>query len=159
MTFRLALSGLNAAQADLTVTANNIANTATNGFKGSRAVFADVYARSLQGAGANNIGIGTKIAAVQQEFTQGNISVTKNPLDLAINGRGFFRFNNNGEISYSRNGQLNLDANGYIVNSAKLQLTGYALDTLTADSTRVSSSRSSTIGADASRTRRLRPTI
>ena len=54
--------------------------------------------------------------------------VTNNPLDIAINGRGFFRFDNNGTTAYSRNGQMHVDANGYIVNSDNLKLTGYAVD-------------------------------
>ena len=128
MGFQSGLSGLNASAKNIDIIGNNVANANTVGFKSSRALFADVYASSLAGTGTSNIGIGTKVASVQQEFTQGNISVTNNALDLAINGRGFFRFDNNGNISYSRNGQLHLDANGYIVNSDNLKLTGYALD-------------------------------
>jgi flagellar hook protein FlgE len=128
MGFQSGLSGLNASAKNIDIIGNNVANSNTVGFKGSRAVFADVYASSLQGAGANNIGIGVKIAAVQQEFTQGNISVTNNPLDIAINGSGFFRMDNNGATSYTRNGQFHLDANGYVVNTDNLNLTGYPVD-------------------------------
>ena len=71
MTFRLALSGLNAAQADLTVTANNIANTATTGFKGSRAEFAELFSVSPQGVSSNAIGNGVRVSNVAQQFTQG----------------------------------------------------------------------------------------
>ena len=128
MGFQSGLSGLNAAAKNIDIIGNNVANSNTVGFKGSRAVFADVFASSLSGGGASNIGIGTKVATVQQEFTQGNISVTQNPLDIAINGRGFFRLDNNGSTSYSRNGQFHLNANGYIVNADNLQLTGYPVD-------------------------------
>jgi flagellar hook protein FlgE len=89
-----------------------------------------VFASSLAGGGAGNVGIGVKVAQVQQEFTQGNITVTNSPLDLAINGRGFFRFDSNGSAAYSRNGQMHLDGSGYIVNSDGLRLTGYTVDNL-----------------------------
>lgn len=128
MGFQSGLSGLNASAKNLDIIGNNVANSNTVGFKVSRAVFADVFASSLAGAGASNVGIGTKVAAVQQEFTQGNITVTNNPLDMAINGRGFFRFDSNGSTAYSRNGQLHVDANGYVVNSDSLRLTGYTVD-------------------------------
>ncbi|MGZ8266465.1 MAG: flagellar hook protein FlgE [Burkholderiales bacterium] len=128
MGFQSGLSGLNASAKNIDVIGNNVANANTVGFKNSRAVFADVFASSLAGAGASNVGIGVKVAQVQQEFTQGNITVTNNPLDIAINGRGFLRFDNNGTAAYSRNGQLHVDANGYIVNSDSLRLTGYAVD-------------------------------
>src|SRR5512134_1347524 len=104
MGFQSGLSGLNAAAKNIDVIGNNVANANTVGFKNSRAVFADVFAASLAGAGASNVGIGVKVAQVQQEFTQGNITVTNNPLDIAINGRGFLRFDNNGTAAFSRNG-------------------------------------------------------
>ncbi|MDP1671898.1 MAG: flagellar hook-basal body complex protein, partial [Burkholderiales bacterium] len=75
MGFQSGLSGLNAAAKNLDVIGNNVANSNTVGFKGSRALFADVFAASLTGAGTGQIGIGTKLSKVQQEFTQGNISV------------------------------------------------------------------------------------
>ena len=84
MPFRLALSGLNAAQADLTVTANNIANTATAGFKGSRAEFAELFSVSPQGVSNLAIGNGVRTSNVSQQFSQGNIDFTDNNLDLAI---------------------------------------------------------------------------
>src|SRR5919107_847834 len=113
MGFQAGLSGLNAAAKNIDIIGNNVANANTVGFKTSRAVFADVFATSLAGTGASNIGIGTKVAGVQQEFTQGNITVTNNPLDIAVNGRGFLRLDNNGTVTYSRNGQLHVDASGY----------------------------------------------
>jgi flagellar hook protein FlgE len=71
------------------------------------------------------VGIGVKVAAVSQLFTQGNITTTNNPLDVAINGGGFFRMDNGGEITYQRNGQFQLDKNGFIVNPTGSKLTGY----------------------------------
>jgi flagellar hook protein FlgE len=128
MGFQQGLSGLDAAAKGLDVVGNNVANANTAGFKAARALFADVYANSLYSGSDNAIGIGTQVQAVQQQFTQGNISVTNNPLDLAVNGRGFFRLSENGTISYSRNGQFHLDQAGYLVDAAGRRLTGYAAD-------------------------------
>lgn len=128
MGFQTALSGLNAATKNLDVIGNNVSNASTVGFKSSQAQFADVFAASLSGGGSNQIGIGTKLANVAQQFTQGNITVTNNPLDLAINGKGFFRLSQNGAISYSRNGQFQLDKDAYLVSSNGLHLTGYQAD-------------------------------
>ena len=128
MGFQTGLSGLNAASKNLDVIGNNVANSATVGFKASQAQFADVFASSLSGGGATEVGIGTKLANVAQQFTQGNITATNNPLDLAINGKGFFRLSNNGAITYTRNGQFELDKNNYIVTSGGNRLTGYQAD-------------------------------
>ncbi len=125
MSFQQGLSGLNAAAKNLDAIGNNVANSSTVGFKQSQVQFADVYANSLTGSGGSNIGIGTKVAALAQQFTQGNITSTNNPLDIAINGNGFFRMDNNGEITYQRNGQFQLDRLGYIVTPGGAQLTGY----------------------------------
>ncbi len=128
MGFQQGLSGLNAASKSLDVIGNNISNANTVGFKAAQAQFADVYANSLSGAGGTGVGIGTKVAGIVQQFTQGNVTATNNPLDIAINGSGFFRMSNNGAISYTRNGQFQLDKNGGIVNSQGLGLTGYVAD-------------------------------
>lgn len=128
MSFQQGLSGLNAAAKNLDVIGNNVANSGTVGFKQSQAQFADVYANSLTGAGGANVGIGTKVAQVAQQFTQGNITATNNPLDMAINGGGFFRMDNNGEATYQRNGQFQLDRMGFIVNPTGAKLTGYPVD-------------------------------
>lgn len=125
MSFQQGLSGLNAAAKNLDVIGNNVANSGTVGFKQSQTQFADVYANSLTGAGGSQVGIGTKVMQIAQQFTQGNITSTNNPLDLAINGGGFFRMDNGGEITYQRNGQFQLDRNGFIVSASGAQLTGY----------------------------------
>ncbi len=129
MSFQQGLSGLNASSKALDTIGNNIANSGTVGYKMSTTQFADVFAASLSGAGTAPIGLGAKVATVAQQFTQGNISVTSNPLDMAINGGGFFRLQSaTGDVVYSRNGQFQLDQSGYIVNSSGYQLTGYAAD-------------------------------
>jgi flagellar hook protein FlgE len=126
MAFQQALSGLTVAGKAIDVTSHNIANASTVGYKQSVSHFSDVYAASLNGSGASQIGIGVNLASVQQQFTQGNISSTNNPLDISINGAGFFRMDNNGAVSFSRNGQFHLDKNGFIVNDQQMKLTGYA---------------------------------
>jgi len=125
MSFQQGLSGLNAAAKNLDIIGNNVANSNTVGYKGSSATFSDVYANSLAGAGGTAIGIGTAVSSVQQSFAQGNINVSSNPLDVAINGQGFFRMSNNGTITYTRNGQFSLDKSGYIISGTGAHLTGY----------------------------------
>ena len=127
MGFQQGLSGLNAASKSLEVTGNNVANSSTVGFKSAQAQFADVYASSLTGGGASQVGIGTSVATVAQQFTQGNVTASNNPLDLAINGGGFFRLSSGGAITYSRNGQFQLDKDGGIVNSKGAHLTGFGV--------------------------------
>lgn len=126
MSFQQGLSGLNGASKQLDVIGNNVANANTVGFKTSQAQFADVYASSLTGAGGNQAGIGTKVSQIAQQFTQGNVESSSNPLDIAINGGGFFRTSINGTVQYSRNGQFSLDKNGFVVNAQGAQLTGYS---------------------------------
>ena len=125
MSFQQGLSGLNAAAKGLDAVSNNVSNAATIGFKGASAQFADVFAASISGGGSAQAGIGVNLTAIKQTFTQGNISVTNNPLDVAINGQGFFRLSSNGTITFSRNGQFLVDKEGYITNSASQRLTGY----------------------------------
>ncbi|MGZ8289262.1 MAG: flagellar hook protein FlgE [Telluria sp.] len=127
MSFQQGLSGLNGAAKSLDVIGNNIANASTVGFKGSQAQFADVYAASLNGVAGTTAGIGTKVAAISQQFTQGTVEATANPLDMAINGGGFFRTVVNGTTQYSRNGQFQLDKNGFMVNAQGAKLTGYGV--------------------------------
>lgn len=126
MSFRVALSGLNAASSDLSVTANNIANANTTGFKGSRAQFADLFATSGLAQPATAVGGGVRLQAVQQEFSQGTINFTNNGLDLAISGEGFFTVSNQGALNYSRDGAFSVDRNGYVVNSDGMRLQGFA---------------------------------
>lgn len=125
MGFQQGLSGLNAASKSLDVIGNNISNANTVGFKQGKAEFSDVYANALNGSSGATAGIGTQLSAVVQQFTQGNITTTNNPLDVAINGAGFFRMSTNGAITYTRNGQFQLDKFGNVVNSQGAQLTGY----------------------------------
>jgi flagellar hook protein FlgE len=129
MGFQQGLSGLNASSKNLEVIGNNIANANTFGAKASRAEFADLYAGALNGASGGAAGIGVSISSIAQQFNQGNVTTTENPLDLAINGRGFFQLEaNTGETVYSRNGQFKLDRDGFVVNGAGLKLLAQTWD-------------------------------
>lgn len=129
MSFQQGLSGLNATSKNLEVIGNNIANSNTYGAKSSRAEFADMYANSMNGTGTSNIGIGVSLAAVSQQFTQGNIVTTENPMDLSINGAGFFQITDGkNPVAYTRNGQFKVDRDGYIINNQLQQLMGYPAD-------------------------------
>jgi len=126
MSFQQGLSGLNATAKSLEVIGNNIANASTYGAKAARAEFADVYAAALNGGGASPIGIGVGLAAVSQQFTQGNVTTTDSPMDLAINGSGFFQVTDgNNPVTYTRNGQFKIDRDGFIINNQLQKLLGY----------------------------------
>jgi flagellar hook protein FlgE len=124
--FDTALSGLNAASSDLDVTANNIANANTAGFKGSRAEFADVFSSTGAGASSNAIGQGVRLATVAQQFQQGNIENTQNSLDFAISGNGFFTVAGNNGIAYTRAGAFHKDKDGFVVNDNNQRLQVFA---------------------------------
>jgi flagellar hook protein FlgE len=129
MGFQQGLSGLNATSKNLEVIGNNIANANTYGAKSARAEFSDMYASAMNGAGANAIGIGVSLSAVSQQFTQGNIASSQNPMDLAINGAGFFQVSDGkNPTMYSRNGQFKVDRDGFVVNGQGNKLMGYAAD-------------------------------
>ena len=124
MSFQQGLSGLNATSRNLDVIGNNIANAGTYGAKTSRAEFADMYAGAVgntgTGTGIGSVGMGVRVQTVAQQFSQGTISSTENPLDVAINGAGFCAFKDSATDaarSYTRNGQFKVDANGYVVNN------------------------------------------
>ncbi|MDB6083884.1 MAG: flagellar biosynthesis protein FlgE [Gammaproteobacteria bacterium] len=122
MAFSTALSGLTAASSDLDVTANNIANADTIGFKESRAQFADVYAAGAVNLNNSVIGQGVRLSSTAQQFTQGNISTSSSNLDLAISGDGFYTLKDASGYVYSRNGQFGEDKSGNVISS-----TGQAL--------------------------------
>ncbi len=128
MTTEIALTGLNAASAQLDVISNNIANNATTGFKRSRAEFADIFAQSTLGYSEVSIGQGVSTTAIKQDFTQGDLSFTNNNLDIAISGEGMFRVTDGNTPYYTRSGTFGLDPDGYIVNNQGGRLTGYPAD-------------------------------
>ncbi|MGH8136665.1 MAG: flagellar basal-body rod protein FlgG [Steroidobacteraceae bacterium] len=129
-----AKTGLDAQQTQMTVTANNLANVATNGFKASRAVFDDLLYQNVSQVGAATsqntvsptglqLGTGVRVVATERMYTQGNLDNTGNSLDLAIQGRGFFQvLQPDGTLAYTRDGSFQVNAQGQVVNSS-----GYAL--------------------------------
>lgn len=133
MSFSTALSGLNAATADLNVKSNNIANVNTTGFKESRAEFGDVFAVSAFGTTSKTAtGNGVVLQNVAQQFSQGNLEFTDNALDLAISGEGFFAMApelNSGEVIYSRAGEFAVNKDGYVVSNEGWFLRTFPVDT------------------------------
>ena len=129
-----AKTGLDAQQTQMTVTANNLANVATNGFKKSRAVFDDLLYQNATQVGAATsqttlsptglqLGTGVRVVSTERNYTQGSLDNTGNSLDMAIQGRGFFQvLQPDGTMAYTRDGSFQLNAQGQLVNS-----TGYAL--------------------------------
>ena len=130
-----AATGMNSMQHQIDVTSNNISNVNTAGFKKDRAEFQDLMYESLNytaGRTSQNtinptgmdVGLGVRISGIQKDFLEGDLKLTSNPLDLAIEGKGFFQVTTpNGETSYTRNGAFKLDAEGNIVNGS-----GYPLE-------------------------------
>ncbi|MCG9105678.1 flagellar hook protein FlgE [Laribacter hongkongensis] len=127
MAFQHGLSGINAASKQLDAIGNNVANSSTVGFKGSRAEFADMFAANFYGVAATQNGIGVNTTLIAQQFGQGNITTTGNQLDLAISGNGFFVMQNANGISYTRNGQFQIDREGFINNNGDY-LMGWQVD-------------------------------
>ncbi|WNN49950.1 flagellar hook protein FlgE [Siccibacter colletis] len=119
MAFSQAVSGLNAASTNLDVIGNNIANSATYGFKSGSVSFADMFAGS-------KAGLGVKVAGITQDFGDGVTTNTGRKLDVAISQNGFFRLvDSNGGVFYSRNGQFKVDQNSNLVNMQGMSVTGY----------------------------------
>jgi len=136
MAFQHGLSGLNASSKNLDVIGHNIANANTTGFKSSRAEFADLVASSMGAGGGANYGIGVEVAAVAQQFSQGNVTVTGNNLDVAINGNGFFKVQQpDGSSAYTRAGNFKLDKTGDLVTNGGAQVMGFRVDPATGLST------------------------
>ncbi|WP_018983454.1 flagellar hook protein FlgE [Salinimonas chungwhensis] len=131
MSFNIALSGVSAAQKDLDVTSNNIANVNTVGFKESRAEFGDVYASSLLAGSKTKVGDGVLTQQVAQQFSQGSLQFTNTALDLAITGNGFFATVpeiNSRDFSFTRSGQFKLDEDNFVVNSNGDNLLGFPVN-------------------------------
>ncbi len=125
MSFNVALTGLNAANQDLSVTANNLANVGTVGFKGSRAEFGDLFAATQTGVSSTAVGNGVSVTEVAQQFSQGDVETTGNNLDLAISGNGFFTTSNNGALQYTRDGEFQVNSAGDVVTASGANLQVY----------------------------------
>jgi flagellar hook protein FlgE len=144
MSFNTALSGLQAATTDLSITSNNIANVSTSGFKRSRGEFGDLFAVSSFGNSPNAVGSGVQVSSVSQQFSQGNLEFTDASLDLAINGQGFYitkQEATGSDLAYTRAGQFRIDSDGYITNNSREFLQTFPVD---ADGTVTSTSLNTT---------------
>ena len=130
MSFFTALTGLNAATAQLAVTSNNIANAGTVGYKRSRTDFGDIFATSPLQKATSTIGQGVSLKGVKQEFSQGNVSFSSNTLDLAITGDGFFPLKSADGFQdiYTRNGSFMMNDQNNVVNSAGQRLMAASVD-------------------------------
>jgi flagellar hook-basal body protein len=130
MSFYTSLTGLNSATAQLAVTANNIANVGTSGFKRSRANFGDIFSTSPLQKSSSQIGQGVALKQVSQEFSQGNVSTSGNSLDLAITGDGFFPLKSPDGLQniYTRNGSFTLNDQNNVVNSTGQRLMAASVD-------------------------------
>ena len=129
-----AKTGLDAQQTRMTVTAHNLANVSTAGFKKGRAAFEDLLYQNVRQVGAAtsqdtqapsglHLGTGARVVATEKIYTQGSINTTDNGLDVAINGRGFFQISMpDGSTAYTRDGSFQLSAQGQLVTSS-----GYVL--------------------------------
>jgi flagellar hook protein FlgE len=127
MSLSVELTGLQAAQTDLDTIGNNIANVSTDGFKAATANFSDIYGASLVGATGGAVpGQGVLTSSLSQLFTEGTITQTGNPLDVAINGNGFFLVQNGTSLAYSRDGSLQLNQNGALTNDTGATVMGYS---------------------------------
>ncbi|KPX32645.1 MULTISPECIES: flagellar hook-basal body complex protein [Pseudomonas syringae group] len=127
MSFNTAISGIHAANKRLEVAGNNIANVGTLGFKSSRAQFSALYSSAQLGNGNNDVGDGVRLAAVQQNFNQGETVISSgNALDMRIQGNGFFVVSDQGSLAYTRAGAFLKDAANFVVDSDGGRLQGYA---------------------------------
>jgi flagellar basal-body rod protein FlgG len=148
----IAKTGLDAQQTQMSVIANNLANVNTTGFKRDRAIFEDLIYQNIRQVGAQTsqdttlpsglaLGTGVRTVATQKLHSQGNIMQTKNPFDIAVQGRGFFQvLHPDGSIVYTRDGSWGLTSDGEMVNA-----NGYPLEpaiTIPADTLSV------TVGSD-----------
>jgi len=137
MSFYISLSGLKAAQTDLTVTANNVANVGSNAFKKSKASFGDIFASSPM-QGSNATGQGVRLQGVTQQFTQGTLETTDKTLDLALAGEGFFAVQlppPSDTRSFTRNGSFGVDQDRYVVDTTGARMLVYPTDETTGEVT------------------------
>jgi flagellar hook protein FlgE len=132
MSFYTSLSGLQAAQTEMSTISHNLANVATNGFKKSRTDFADVIASSVTSDPTKVVGSGTVVKGNRQLFTEGNLKATGSSLDIAISGDGFFTVKTNGinaSTAYTRNGSFSVDPTShYVVDAQGSALQVYPVD-------------------------------
>jgi flagellar hook protein FlgE len=124
MSFSTALSALNAFSTAVDVVGNNLANLNTTGYKASTISFHDLVAQSL-GAGESQVGMGVTRPTTQRQFSQGSIQSSNGPLDVAIQGDGFFVVKNDTATLYTRAGNLRMDSRGLLLTSTGERVQGW----------------------------------
>lgn len=126
MGFQYGLSGMNAASKNLDVIGHNIANANTTGFKGSRTEFSELFGSAVGASSSNTVGQGVGVTGVTRQFGQGNVSITGNNLDVAINGAGFLGLSMpDGSTAYTRAGSLQINKDGELVNQESARVLGF----------------------------------
>ena len=145
----VSLSGLTLNETAIDVIGNNIANAGTTGFKASKVLFSTQLANTISfgsrpktsasdstvtingGTNPKQIGLGAQVASISVDYSQGGVTATTSPSDLAIQGEGFFILDENGTGNpvYTRNGNLRLDSANYVSNAQGLRVLGYGVDT------------------------------
>lgn len=129
MSFYISLTGLKAAQTDLSTISNNVANVSSTAFKKSKAEFGDIFAAAPMQTTNQVAGQGVRVQGVSQQFTQGTLETTDKTLDLAIAGEGYFTVKgDDGTISYTRNGAFSVDENRYAVDTTGSRIQVFAVD-------------------------------
>lgn len=126
--FSIPLSGLTAESTALSSVANNLANQNTTGYKDGQVLFSDLFYQNLGTTGAGDpiqLGAGTEVGSMPSNFTQGSVSSTGVPTDVAVQGNGFFTIQQNGVTSYTRAGNFSVDNNNFLVTSDGQQVMGY----------------------------------
>ena len=119
MSFYISLSGLKAAQTDLSAISHNVANVNSTAFKKSKAVFGDIFSAAPMQTTTQVAGQGVRVQGINQQFTQGTIETTDKTLDLAITGEGFFTVKRTADdqVSFTRNGAFSVDEDRFVVDS------------------------------------------
>ena len=129
MSFYISLTGLKAAQTDLSTISNNVANVSSTAFKKSKAEFGDIFAAAPMQTTNQVAGQGVRVQGVSQQFTQGTLETTDKTLDLAVAGEGYFTVKgDDGTISYTRNGAFSVDENRFAVDTTGSRIQVFAVD-------------------------------
>ena len=129
MSFFTSLSGLQAAQTDMSTISHNLANVSTNGFKRSTTQFADVIASTANSNPTQMVGSGTVAKSVRQQFSQGGYTQSSSALDIAISGDGFFAVKGDGKgVNFTRNGSFSIDSDRYVTDAQGNKLQVYPVD-------------------------------
>ncbi len=137
MSFYISLSGLKAAQTDLSTISNNVANVNSTAFKKSKAVFGDIFAAAPMQTTTQVAGQGVRVQGINQQYTQGTIETTDKTLDLAITGEGFFTVKRTADdqVAYTRNGAFSVNEDRYVVDTTGARLQVVPLDPTTGEPT------------------------